>query len=149
VIHVPAPDQLKPQQPAAERSAVRGPLLLGGLGVAGLGLLAVRNPNVSGSYGYCPFKAITGWDCPFCGGLRGTYALVHGDVATALDHNVLLPLMLAGLVGVGWRWSRGTPVRWSGTSRTGRLWVVAAVVVLAVFWLARNLPALGYLRSSA
>ena len=66
-------------------------------------MLAVRNPNVSGSYGVCPFKAVTGWDCPFCGGLRGTYALIHGDVATALDRNVLLPVLARGhgRLGVG------------------------------------------------
>ena len=72
-------------------------------GAATVGLLWARDPNAAGSYGYCPLRALTGLDCPFCGGLRGTYALMHGDVAAALDHNVMLPLYLGAALALGIR----------------------------------------------
>jgi hypothetical protein len=146
---VMTPDQSSAAPSTTQRPGQSRLLVVTAVGAAAVGLLAVRNPNVSGSYGYCPFKAVTGWDCPFCGGLRGTYALLHGDVATALDHNLLLPLLLTGLVAGGWLWWRRVPIRWSQCSRSGQAGIVAALLVLAVFWVARNLPALSYLRSSA
>ncbi len=52
----------------------------------------------------CPLKALTGLSCPFCGGTRLTYALLHGDVAAAWSVNAFLllavPLVLAALL---WR----------------------------------------------
>jgi hypothetical protein len=116
-----------------------------GLGAAGL--LLARDPNVSGSYGFCPLLATTGLDCPFCGGLRGTHALLQGDVAAALDHNLLLPLFLVvglfGLVGLlrpGRAQSARSPLR----SRW-LWWGVGAVTV--VFFVVRNLPWFPYLDS--
>jgi hypothetical protein len=119
--------------------------------VAALGVVAVRDPNQSGSYGFCPFHALTGLDCPFCGGLRGTHALLHGDVATALDHNLLLPLYLGVLMALGVMAFRGTnPGAFSGlrTGR-GRLLVWALVAVTVVFFVVRNLPWFPYLDARA
>ncbi len=130
-------------------------------GAAALGVLALRDPNQSGSYGYCPLLALTGWDCPFCGGMRGTYALMHGDVATALDHNALLPLYLGVAVALG----VGAFVRAgrSAGGATGALrsrrpilgavrptvlwWSLGAVSI--VFFVVRNLPWFPYLDSAA
>jgi hypothetical protein len=133
-----------------------GPLVFGGLAVVGLAVLSVRNPNVAGSYGACPFRAVTGWDCPFCGGLRGTYALIHGDVATALDHNVLLPLLLGGgVVGLVAWWRRGGNRERAGAAANWPNWVYSRAVlltlaaVLATFWVVRNIPAFSYLASPA
>jgi|tagenome__1003787_1003787.scaffolds.fasta_scaffold18674160_2 hypothetical protein len=120
---------------------------VGTLGVGAIALLASRNPNVPGSYGVCPFRAATGWDCPFCGGLRGTYSLLHGDVLTALDHNVLLPLYLAvGLalaVSVVWRGSAA-----SLNVLSSRQWWALAAAIIA-FGVLRNLPMFPYLGSGA
>lgn len=142
----------KPAPAVAESPAVAGdrltPLLIGGIFAAGVGVLAVRDPNVSGSYGVCPFKAVTGWDCPFCGGLRGTYSLMHGDVATALDHNVLLPVFLTGMVALVWGvWRRWDFAGWA-RSRHGRWLIASAVLLLVAFWVARNLPGMTYLSSA-
>jgi hypothetical protein len=50
----------------------------------------------------CPFKALTGWNCPACGGLRMTHDLLHGDIAAAVVDNVFalvgLPLLLLWVV---------------------------------------------------
>ena len=85
----------------------------------------------------------TGLDCPLCGGLRGTYALLHGDVATALDHNVLLPLFLvvAMVLGVA-AWLR------PGRAPSAAVWWSVGAVA-AVFFVLRNLPWFPYLASGA
>jgi len=46
----------------------------------------------------CPFKRITGVDCPFCGMTRAYTALFRGDILTALEFHRLfflgVPLFL-------------------------------------------------------
>jgi hypothetical protein len=128
-------------------------------GAATVGLLALRDPNTSGSYGLCPLLALTGLDCPFCGGLRGTSALLHGDVATALDHNALLPLFLGVAIALavtafaragrvdGVSASRSTRLR-PLTIRPAALWWSLGVVT-AIFFVVRNLPWFPYLDSVA
>ena len=43
--------------------------------------LRLRDPHDSGSWGYCPWKLLTGLDCPGCGALRAVNDLTHGDLA--------------------------------------------------------------------
>lgn len=107
-----------------------GAALLGSLAYIGLG-----DPH-SPSFVFppCPFKALTGWNCPACGGLRMTHDLLHGDLAAAWVDNAYaligLPLLLAFIIG---RRARGKSVP------TTPLLVVVAVS--AVAWtIARNLP---------
>ncbi len=73
------------------------------LGIAGLVtggvLLFSINPNL-GVYPPCPSQLIFGLDCPLCGGLRGTYSLLHGDFGGLVDHNALL----AVLYSLGFMW---------------------------------------------
>lgn len=118
-------------------------------GTATLGVLLARDPNQAGSYGFCPLKAVTGLDCPLCGGLRGTYALMHGDVAAALDHNALLPLVLgvALALGVGaWRRAGTAATAPTWTTRSTLVWWVLGATT-AVFFVLRNLPWFPYLGS--
>lgn len=112
-------------------------------GAATAGVLLARDPNQVGSYGFCPLRAVTGLDCPLCGGLRGTYALMHGDLATALDHNVLLPLLLVAAVALG----VAARVRGGWTRSPAVWWSLGAVAV--VFFVLRNLPWFPYLASGA
>jgi hypothetical protein len=112
-------------------------------GAATAGVLLARDPNQVGSYGFCPLRVVTGLDCPLCGGLRGTYALMHGDLATALDHNVLLPLLLVAAVAFG----VAARVRGGWTPSPAFWWSLGAVAV--VFFVLRNLPWFPYLASGA
>ncbi|MDZ7732117.1 MAG: DUF2752 domain-containing protein [Acidimicrobiia bacterium] len=79
--------------------------VVGALGIAACVALNLRDPNESGSWGYCPSRALLGIDCPGCGLLRGTHALTTGDLTTALDHNVLILPILGAIAyaypGVG------------------------------------------------
>jgi hypothetical protein len=120
--------------------------------MAGLGLCAallVVDPNEPGSYGACPFRLVTGLDCPGCGTLRSIHALLGGDLGRALDHNLLTVVLVPVLVAVWFRWL--------ASSRTGEArlpeapaWFGFSVVVTTLaFGVARNLPALAWLGSSA
>ena len=102
-------------------------------------LVGLVNPNEGGHYPTCPLLALTGIYCPFCGGLRAVHDLVHLDLAGALARN---PLAVIGLPVVALLW-----LLWAQQAFTGRQliatkpwWGWTAVVVLAVFMVARNLP---------
>jgi Protein of unknown function (DUF2752) len=118
---------------------------------AALGVVAVRDPNQAGSYGLCPLQALTGLECPFCGGLRGTHDLLHGNVPAALDHNLLLPLYLTILtvmvvVAVRPSWSRRFS-QWR--TRHARTLTILLVGVVVAFFVIRNLPWFPFLDAQA
>ncbi|MEW5813196.1 MAG: DUF2752 domain-containing protein [Actinomycetota bacterium] len=107
-----------------------GAALVGSLAYVGLG-----DPH-SPSFVFppCPFKALTGWNCPACGGLRMTHDLLHGDLAAAFVDNAYaligLPLLLVFLVTLR---VRGKPVPAKP--------LLAVVATTAIAWtVARNLP---------
>ncbi len=106
-----------------------------GLGAVALSYLSVVDPHRPGAvFPFCPFKLLTGWDCPACGGLRMTYDVLHGDLSAAAVDNVFvligLPLLAAWSL---WRWRRGRQV----VTTT----LIAVVVVAAIGWtVVRNLP---------
>jgi hypothetical protein len=93
----------------------------------------------------CPFKAVTGFSCPLCGGLRCVNSLVRTDVVAATRANLLVLLAVPFLLGywLDWVWRE----RVGRPRRPIPLRAIAAVVVLAaVFTIVRNLPAFGDLR---
>lgn len=117
-----------------------GPAAVGAAAVAGLVTVALVDPNEVGHYPTCPFLATTGLWCPGCGTLRAVHALTRGDVATAVDLNVLTVALLPVLVlaWVGWLafrlGRRPAPPRvptWASTT---------VAVAVPAFWVLRNLP---------
>jgi hypothetical protein len=117
-----------------------------GAALAG-GLLFSLDPNQPGHYPLCPFRALTGLDCPGCGSLRALHSLVHGDVVGALDHNALTVLAVPLLVMAWVRWARR---EWRGGTRStvldGRVLLGVAALFL-VFAVVRNLPGVPFLGS--
>ncbi|MFV8164494.1 DUF2752 domain-containing protein [Mycobacterium sp. 134] len=117
-------------------SSGRYSLLAGGALAAGaLAYIGVADPHRPGFlFPGCPFKALTGWDCPACGGLRMTHDLLHGDVGAAVVDNVFvlvgLPVLVVWLL-----------VRWRLGKTLFPLPAVVTVVVTLVVWtVVRNLP---------
>jgi Protein of unknown function (DUF2752) len=107
-----------------------GALIAGGLAYVGLG--DPHSPDFV--FPVCPFKALTGWNCPACGGLRMTHDVLHGDLGAAVVDNVFLLIGLPLLaVWFAVRWRRGQ-----------QLMTIPAIVVIAVTVIAwtviRNLP---------
>ncbi len=125
----------EPSTTSSGRGRLYAVLGTGGLVVGGLAYVGIGDPHSPGFvFPPCPFKLLTGWNCPACGGLRMTHDILHGDVGAAVVDNAFLlvglPLLAAWLL-----------VRW----RTGRpLLPVPAIVVLVVatvgWTVVRNLP---------
>jgi hypothetical protein len=109
--------------------------------------LRLRDPHVGGSWGYCPFLAVTGLPCPMCGGLRAVNNLTHGDVVGALSSNLLVVLALPLAVAFWLRWYQVASGRRAGWGfrlpRPATVWVWFGVLV--VFGVVRNLPFGGWL----
>ncbi|WP_395311168.1 DUF2752 domain-containing protein [Mycobacterium sp. AMU20-3851] len=121
---------------APEAASGRAALIGGGVALAGaLAYIGLADPHRPGFlFPACPFKALTGLDCPACGGLRMTHDLLHGDLGAAVMDNVFLlvglPLLALWLLV---RWRRGRPLMPVAASVT----VVAAAVAWTVL---RNWP---------
>lgn len=129
------------------RHRLTGPAVAAAAALATAGLFVVFDPSRPSSLPSCPFRAMTGLDCPGCGSLRALHALVHGDVVAALDHNIVttaaVPLLL--LAWVLWlrRSVSGLPVTAVLDGRVVRVIAVGFVVFAVV----RNLPGVPFLGS--
>lgn len=117
-------------------TAGRLSLLAGGvLGAGALTYIGVADPHRPGFlFPGCPFKALTGWDCPACGGLRMTHDLLHGDVGAAAVDNVFALVGLPALIV--WMLVR----RRQGKPLFPVPAVVTIVVTLVLWTVVRNLP---------
>jgi hypothetical protein len=97
----------------------------------------------------CPFRLLTGWDCPLCGGTRMGDALLHGDVAAAFRFNplALVGLAILGVFGVVWAVEAfGGPAFRLPRPLSERLrrvrpmqWLVIGFLVALTYTVARNL----------
>lgn len=113
-----------------------------GIGLAcALAVLASYDPATTALYPPCPFRTLTGLQCPGCGSLRALHQLLHGNLLAALRLNPLMVLSLPFLAYyflmhdlVGQMGRRRLPGCW----RARLIWALLGVVV--VFWFARNMP---------
>lgn len=107
-----------------------GVLMAGAFGYIGL----VDPHNADSVYPLCPFKLLTGWNCPLCGGLRLTHDLLHGYLAASVNDNVFL---LVGIpVLVGWVVLR----RRCGQSALPTAALLTIVVASIAWTVLRNVP---------
>jgi hypothetical protein len=76
------------------------------LGAAAAAYLYRTDPHQPGHLlPACPFRVLTGWQCPACGGTRLVYDLMHGDVARAWRDNALLLVLAPWLLWLLARWA--------------------------------------------
>lgn len=76
------------------------PVAVGAAGACACAAVALWNPGDGGTP-VCWSQGVFGVDCPFCGGLRAANSLLRGDLAAALDHNVLLAVAMP-LLALAW-----------------------------------------------
>lgn len=103
-------------------------------------VLFLFDPARYSFYPFCLFYRTTGLQCPGCGSLRALHHLLHGEILQAVRFNALLvlslPLLAVLALRAGMRWFnpqlRHTPLP------STLVW--AAVVLVVIFSVARNLP---------
>jgi len=116
----------------------RAHMIAAGL-LAGSGVLYTFSPTAHSFYPICVFHALTGWQCPGCGGTRALYHLLHLHVGQALQYNalvtVLAPMALVWFV----YWYAAVVFRgYSPGLRVSRPVAVCLYVVVLFFAAARN-----------
>ncbi len=119
---------------------------VGGFFAVGVGLSTVY--ATAGVGAPCPFRAITGWNCPLCGGTRMGAAILHGDPVAAFAFNPLAFIGLAVITVLGLLWiveALGGPKVRPPRQLAERLvrvhptrWLVFGLIVAAVYTVLRN-----------
>jgi hypothetical protein len=91
--------------------------------------------------GPCAFKAMTGWDCPGCGGTRMVWYLLHADLPAAFQHHLiaLVAVPVVAYLYVVWAAKRIFRVSLPSRGIPASVWGTYLVVWLA-FSVLRNLP---------
>jgi hypothetical protein len=112
--------------------------------LAGAAAVWYFDPVNSGIFPTCPLYSITGFACPGCGLTRGFHALFNGDIATALDYNALIPVIVVffgylfvSMLMVALR-GRGIGL---GVNKTSMAVIWGTFVMLLAFGVLRNIPA--------
>ncbi|MBZ0327696.1 MAG: DUF2752 domain-containing protein [Altibacter sp.] len=90
----------------------------------------------------CPFKFVTGYNCPGCGSQRALHQLAHGNIQTAFFLNPLLILSLPLLI-----YSLGLKL-WNYLFETvhrvrlfySNLFIFSYFGIAIAYWIFRNLP---------
>lgn len=124
----------------------RGRLLL--LIVGGIALLlvyALVDPATTVWAPKCPFKLLTGLDCPGCGSQRAIHALLTGDLAAAWHAHPILVVALPYLgVGLLLEYLRRRSQR---AQRLSDIWygnraAMISIGIIFAFWMVRLIPQL-------
>lgn len=88
----------------------------------------------------CPFKTLTGLECPGCGSQRAIYHALHGNFAESFRLNLLFfPAIVYG--GIGLITERMLPSYWPVIQKKfyGLAAAYIALALIVLFWIGRNL----------
>ena len=89
----------------------------------------------------CPFRLVTGWQCPGCGSTRAFYQLLHLHPVAAFKLNPLivltLPFIVYGFLGFTRSAITGGPYR---RVFIPPIYLWGWLVLLIFFWVFRNTP---------
>ena len=120
-------------------------IILSLAGLGGCAMVFFFNPTTHAFYPVCQFHKLTGLNCPGCGATRALYALLHGNISTALRDNALFVLALAVAALAG---NLACPRENPPPARRGAVpkhWVWPFLVIALVFTVLRNLPVFSFL----
>ncbi len=121
------------------RRAWLPPLAVGIAGLVGCVVVGLSGPDAH-VLPPCPFRSMTGWDCPGCGMTRGTRQLARANIGGAADFNVLLLVFVPFVAYLYLAWlAEGFGVRLPRPA-VGRRSGIALCALLGGFAVLRNLP---------
>jgi len=106
-----------------------------------LALLFFIDPEQNPLIPRCPFRAVTGLECPGCGTARGVHELLHGRPMSAFMLNPLLVLYAPFLVrGFLSSVALVTTGRALPPLEIDARWIWLLLAVTLAFWMVRNTP---------
>ena len=117
-----------------------------GIGVALLmlalgALYFVVDPAASVLMPKCPFRLLTGLDCPACGGQRALHSLLHGNFIRAILYNPFALYSIPYFLSVAYTtFSRDRVAQRLRPIVQGRVAVMIYVVLFCLWWVVRNTP---------
>lgn len=109
----------------------------------GIGLYWV-NPSEAWFAPKCPFKWLTGWDCPACGSQRAIHQLLHLRPGTAFSYNPFLVVSLPYVGCMAFLTWFAPKDRFAGLRRVcfNHTVVLTYTAAVTLWWIARNIIAL-------
>jgi hypothetical protein len=140
-----APPKISRDTPAGGSISRLAAILLGIIALVIAALVFFFNPATHSFYPICQFHRLTGLNCPGCGMTRALYALLHGDLLTALRDNALLVLAIPTALARGlWLAVKRKPGQPAAHFLPGQyLWVLLFIAL--AFTILRNLPIFAFL----
>lgn len=104
---------------------------------------AFFNPAETPWFPKCPFRLLTGFECPGCGSQRAIHHLLHFDIPAAFAENMLLVVAIPYLV-TGFAFDMSHPTNETVLKWRKRLFGTTAIIVILtviiLFWILRNIP---------
>jgi len=111
--------------------------------VTGSALLLANDPTDGrpDPFGGCVFKAVTGFDCPGCGGTRALWYLVHANVPEAARHHAiaLFAAPFLAYLYLAWAAQRLFKIQLPRLRITPGMFT-GFLLVWGAYWILRNLP---------
>lgn len=103
------------------------------------------DPSCSVWLPQCPFRMLTGWECPACGGQRALHSLLHARVGEALRYNPFLVVSVPYFLAVAWTAVGRSPlaVRMRPVVQH-RAMALSYCLLFLLWWVVRNLPGTGW-----
>ncbi len=89
----------------------------------------------------CPFKSITGWDCPGCGSQRAIHELLHFNFKSAFHYNPLL-VTLIPYVALGFIFqNKNVNNRFPKVKKFlfGKNAIIIVLMIIFLFFILRNM----------
>jgi hypothetical protein len=108
---------------------------------AGAVYLFIFEPGRSGFFPICPFRFLTGFQCPGCGTTRALHQILHGHIVTAFTLNPLFLISIPFILFAFLRYS--IIVLRGGVPRQNALpapYIYAIFFIVLSFWIFRNTP---------
>ena len=106
------------------------------LGAAGAWVLYTFAPTAYGFYPQCPFRLLTGLQCPGCGTTRALHHLLHGRFEEAFRLNPMIFVLIAVAL-----FALPSVLRGRQPGFLMKPWFAwAAFAVLTSYWIVRNTP---------
>lgn len=106
------------------------------------GLYYLFDPATGLAFPKCPFKTLTGLECPGCGSQRAVHHLLHLNLWAAMKENLLMvvsiPYIVVGLA-IDFGGTKSFKAQRIRSKYFGSTAAITVLVTIIIFWIVRNI----------